>query len=123
MLCADPPAISDFIDIVRQFASLDLFALPGIGCVDLSSRYIFKFWFSVLIPPIIALINHMYFRLRVHRTKRPLDAAAIVLEAVNQEWLKTVDKPLVYSTTQRRWVHLKDEGRRPGCEQTSLFAR
>jgi len=39
-----PPIIAAFIDFVRQFASLDLFALPGPGCLDLSSRYIFKFW-------------------------------------------------------------------------------
>jgi hypothetical protein len=112
------------IDFVRQFATLDLFALPGIGCVDLSSRYIFKFWFSVLLPPVIMLVNYSLFRLRVRSSTRPLDAASVVLDVVNQEWQdkarEKADHPLVYSETKRRWVRLKDEARRPGCEQAPL---
>ena len=60
-----PPIIAAFIDFVRQFASLDLFALPGLGCLDLSSRYIFKFWcriFSTVshLSLILSHFSHIY---------------------------------------------------------------
>ena len=67
------------------------------------------------------LVNYSLFQLRVRSSTRPLDAASVVLDVVNQEWQdkarEKADHPLVYSETKRRWVRLKDEARRPGCEQ------
>ena len=75
----------------------------------------------MLLPPVIMLVNYSLFQLRVRSSTRPLDAASVVLDVVNQEWQdkarEKADHPLVYSETKRRWVRLKDEARRPGCEQ------
>ena len=117
-----PAIISDFIDLIRQFATLDLFALPGLGCIDLSSRYVFKFWFSMTLPPIIIAFIFGLYRFRVRQSTRPLDAASVVLHKVNAKWLADADSqaqaPMGYSSAKHRWMRASEAHRStkpPGC--------